>query len=69
MDSDRGVELGLRGITFERDRHALDYFARIGTHHVASDDAVGLGIDDNAPMRIQFGPGVVSMPEGTNVPD
>ena len=29
MDSDRGVELGFRGITFERDRETLNYFARV----------------------------------------
>src|SRR5260370_11429564 len=46
MDSDRGVELGLRGITFESDRRSLDYFARIGTHHLASDGAAGAGIED-----------------------
>src|ERR1039458_10143879 len=46
MDSNRCVELGLGRAALQRNGEALDYLARVSTHHVTADDTISLAIDD-----------------------
>src|ERR1039457_3565589 len=46
MDSNRCGELRLGRAALQRNGEALDYLARVSTHHVTADDTISLAIDD-----------------------
>ena len=48
MNSNRCVELRLGRAALQRNSEALDYLARVSSHHVAADDTISLAIDDRS---------------------